>query len=116
MVPVLQFEDRQFGASRRPADGSAVVLAILGAAIVLWVTEALPLFLTFLAIPIALAVAEVATAGDALAPFFDPIIPLLIDPGQLVTAAVSRDGWTSCLSTVEGFERRDERRSSSGEE
>ncbi len=91
MVPVLQFEDGQFGASRRPADGSAVVLAILGAAIVLWVTEAVPLFVTSLAIPIVLAVAEVATAGDALAPFFDPIIVLFFG-GFLMAQAMRRAG------------------------
>ncbi len=91
MVPVLQFEDGQFGASRRPADGSAVVLAILGAAIVLWVTEAIPLFVTSLTIPIVLAVAEVATAGDALAPFFDPIIVLFFG-GFLMAQAMRRAG------------------------
>lgn len=91
LVPVLDFEDGEFGASRRPADGSDVVLAILGAAIVLWITEAVPLFVTSLAIPVALAVAEVGTAGDALAPFFDPIIVLFFG-GFLMAEGMRRAG------------------------
>ena len=101
--PVLQFEDGQFGASRRPADGSAVVLAILGAAIVLWVTEEVPLFVTSLAIPIVLAVAEVATAGDALAPFFDPIIVLFFG-GFLMAQAMRRAGLDSSPPRVKKVE------------
>ncbi len=91
IVPVLTLDGNEFGASRRPADGSDVVLGILGAAIVLWVTEAVPLFVTSLGIPVALAVAEVGTAGEALAPFFDPIIVLFFG-GFLMAEAMRRAG------------------------
>jgi hypothetical protein len=91
IVPVFEAEAGLFSASRRPADGSAVVLAILGAAIVLWVTEAIPLFVTSLGIPVALAVAEVGTAGESLAPFFDPIIVLFFG-GFLLAEGMRRAG------------------------
>ncbi len=91
IVPVYRADGGRFEASRQPADGSAVVLAILGAAIVLWVTEAVPLFVTSLAIPVALAVAEVGPARDALAPFFDPIIVLFF-AGFLMAEAMKRAG------------------------
>ncbi len=91
IVPVYRADGGRFEASRQPADGSAVVLAILGAAIVLWVTEAVPLFVTSLAIPVALAVAEVGPARDTLAPFFDPIIVLFF-AGFLMAEAMKRAG------------------------
>ena len=88
-VPVFDAEDGRFRASRRPVDNSRVVLAVLGAAIVLWVSEAIPLFVTSLAIPVALAAAEVGTAREALAPFFDPIIVLFFG-GFLMAEAMRR--------------------------
>ena len=91
LVPVFDAEFETFNASRRPAKDAAIVLAILGAAMVLWVSEAVPLFVTSLAIPVALAVAEVGTAREALAPFFDPIIVLFFG-GFLMAAAMQRVG------------------------
>ncbi len=91
IVPVFRADGDVFQASRRPADGSPVVLGVLGAAVVLWVTEAVPLFVTSLGIPVALSVADVGTAGDVLAPFFDPIIVLFF-AGFLMAEAMKRTG------------------------
>jgi hypothetical protein len=91
IVPVFDAEGGHFVASRRPVVGSGIVLAVLGMAIVLWITEAVPLFVTSLAIPVLLAGAEVGTAEDALAPFFDPIIVLFF-AGFLMAEAMRRSG------------------------
>ena len=45
---------------------SAVVLGLLGAVLVLWVSELVPLFVTSLTIPVVLAMAEVGTAAEVL--------------------------------------------------
>lgn len=89
VVPVLEVDQGRHRASRLPVNGSAVVLGVLGAAMVLWVTEAVPLFVTSLAIPVALAVADVGTAEQAFAPFFDPIIVLFFG-GFLMAEAMRR--------------------------
>ncbi len=89
IVPVFDENLDVFQASRRPVESSAIVLAVLGAAIVLWVSEAIPLFVTSLAIPVALAGAEVGTAREALSPFFDPIIVLFFG-GFLMAEAMRR--------------------------
>jgi sodium-dependent dicarboxylate transporter 2/3/5 len=91
LVPMLEVDDGRFHGSRRPVNGSAVVLAVLGAAMVLWVSEAVPLFVTSLAIPVALAVADIGTASETLAPFFDPIIVLFFG-GFLMAEAMQRAG------------------------
>ena len=75
-IPVLSVTDGSVSATRRPPVDSEVVLALLAAVVVLWVSELVPLFVTSLAIPVVLAVAEVGTASEVLAPFFDPIIVL----------------------------------------
>jgi len=89
LVPVFGLDNGTFDASRRAVAGSRVVLAVLGAAMVLWVTEAVPLFVTSLAIPVALAVTGIGTAADTLSPFFDPIIVLFFG-GFLMAAAMRR--------------------------
>jgi sodium-dependent dicarboxylate transporter 2/3/5 len=76
---------------RRPPDGSAAVLALLGAVVVLWVTEAVPLFVTSLAIPVVIVATGVGTADDALSPFFHPIIALFFG-GFLMAEAMRRTG------------------------
>jgi sodium-dependent dicarboxylate transporter 2/3/5 len=91
LVPMLEADDGWFHGSRRPVNGSAVVLAVLGAAMVLWVSEAVPLFVTSLAIPVAFAVADIGTASETLAPFFDPIIVLFFG-GFLMAEAMQRAG------------------------
>lgn len=99
IVPIFESNGGTFAASRRPVNDAAVVLAVLGAAIVLWVTEALPLFVTSLAIPVALSVAEVGTAAETLAPFFDPIIVLFFG-GFLMAEALRRAGLDRLLAVT----------------
>jgi len=99
IVPIFESNGGTFTASRRPVSDAAVVLAVLGAAIVLWVTEALPLFVTSLAIPVALSVAEVGTAAETLAPFFDPIIVLFFG-GFLMAEALRRAGLDRLLAVT----------------
>ncbi|MGI9611875.1 MAG: SLC13 family permease [Acidimicrobiales bacterium] len=91
IVPIFQGEGDLLRASRQPVERATVVLGILGLAIVLWITEAVPLFVTSLAIPVALAVADVGSASDVLAPFFDPIIVLFFG-GFLMAEAMRRAG------------------------
>ncbi len=99
IVPILEADGGAFSASRRPVEGAAVVLAVLGAAIVLWVTEAFPLFVTSLAIPVAFAVTELGPATDTLAPFFDPIIVLFF-AGFLMAEAMRRTGLDRLLAVT----------------
>jgi sodium-dependent dicarboxylate transporter 2/3/5 len=91
LVPIMgrDPEARVIEGSRRPPDGTAAVLALLGAVVVLWVSEAVPLFVTSLAIPVVLVAAGVGRADDALAPFFHPIIALFF-AGFLMAEAMRR--------------------------
>jgi sodium-dependent dicarboxylate transporter 2/3/5 len=78
-------------ATRRPPNGSVAVLALLGAVVVLWVSEVVPLFVTSLAIPVVLVATRVGSPDDALAPFFHPIIALFFG-GFLMAEAMRRTG------------------------
>mgnify|MGYP001825933685 CR=1 FL=1 len=91
LIPVVAAEDGTVTGSRRPPQTAAVVLGLLAAVLVLWVSELVPLFVTSLAIPVVLAVAEVATAQEVLAPFFDPIIVLFF-AGFIMAEAMRRAG------------------------
>ncbi|MEZ5279806.1 MAG: DASS family sodium-coupled anion symporter [Acidimicrobiales bacterium] len=91
LVPVLSSDGGTFDASRRAPVKAGVLLAVLGLAVVLWITELVPLFVTSLAIPVALAAAQVGPARDVLAPFFDPIIVLFFG-GFLMAEAMRRVG------------------------
>lgn len=67
------------------------------AAVVLWVSLAIPLFATAVMIPIVLVVTGVATPVDALAPFFHPIIALFFG-GFLLAEGMRRvelDRWAA---------------------
>lgn len=90
-IPVLRREGETDAlvAGRRPPLHSSAVLGLLGGVVVLWVTEALPLFVTSLAIPVALVVTGAGDAGEALAPFFHPIIALFFG-GFLMAEAMRR--------------------------
>ena len=57
----------------------------------LWVSEAVPLHVTSLAIPVVLVVSGVGDADEALAPFFHPIIVLFF-AGFLMAEAMRRAG------------------------
>ncbi len=91
LIPALRWDDAAGAlvASRRPPVDAAVVLGLLGLVVVLWVTEAVPLFVTSLAIPVVLVVAGVGTAQESLAPFFHPIIALFFG-GFLMAEAMRR--------------------------
>jgi di/tricarboxylate transporter len=67
LIPVIGWDDERLAleAVRRPPQDAAVVLGLLGLVVVLWVTEALPLFVTSLLIPVVLVFSGVATAVDA---------------------------------------------------
>ncbi len=96
-LPVLDVDDDRAHAQRRPPRHSRLVFALLAVVIVLWVTEAVPLFVTALAIPVVLAVGDVAPAAEVLAPFFDPIIVLFL-AGFLMARAmhdVGLDTWAA---------------------
>lgn len=78
-------------ATRRPPGDAHLVLALVAVVIVLWVSELVALHVTGLLVPIALVLADVTTARDALAPFFDPIIVLFF-AGFLLALAMQRVG------------------------
>jgi sodium-dependent dicarboxylate transporter 2/3/5 len=90
-IPVLRFDEGtgSFTASRRPPVGVGPILALLGFVVVMWVTEAIPLFVTSLLIPVVIVVTESGTAQEALAPFFHPIIALFFG-GFLMAEAMRR--------------------------
>ncbi len=91
LVPVVRWDpdEGHLEAARRPAEGAEVVLALLGAVVVLWVSGIIPLWVTSVAVPVVLVVAGVATAGEATAPFANPIIVLFF-AGFLMAEAMRR--------------------------
>ncbi len=92
-IPALRWDAGEgvLVAERRPPQDAALVLALLGFVVVMWVTEAVPVFVTALAIPVVLTVAGVAGAADATAPFANPIIVLFF-AGFLMAEAMRRVG------------------------
>lgn len=92
LVPVVrQLDDGRRLAARQPLTEPGVMLALLVLVVVLWVSEALPLFITSLIVPIVLVGARIADAQAALAPFFHPIIALFLG-GFLMAIAVRQVG------------------------
>ena len=91
LIPVMRWDaqKKSLQASRRPPVKTAVVLGLLGFVVVLWVTGAVPLFVTSLMVPVVLVVARVGSANDALAPFFHPVIALFFG-GFLMAEAMKR--------------------------
>jgi len=91
LVPVMKWDEakRSLFASRRPPVKAGVVIGLLGFVVVLWVTGAVPLFVTSLLVPVVLVVARVGTAKAALAPFFHPVIALFFG-GFLMAEAMRR--------------------------
>lgn len=90
-LPVIRWDEEEqvLVAERRAPVDSRVVLGLLGAVVVLWISEVIPLWTTSLLIPVALTVAGTSTATDALAPFFHPIIALFFG-GFLMAEAMRR--------------------------
>jgi sodium-dependent dicarboxylate transporter 2/3/5 len=93
LIPVLRWDgdERALQAERRPPVDSAVVLALLGVVVVLWVTELFPLYVTSLLIPVVLTMTGALTATASLAPFFNPIIVLFF-AGFMLAEAMRRNG------------------------
>ncbi len=91
LVPVMKWDAHKGSlfASRRPPVAAGVVIGLLGFVVVLWVTGAVPLFVTSLLVPVVLVVARVGTAKAALAPFFHPVIALFFG-GFLMAEAMRR--------------------------
>jgi solute carrier family 13 (sodium-dependent dicarboxylate transporter), member 2/3/5 len=93
LIPTVEWDDEAEAlvASRRPTRDAPIVAGLLAFVVLMWVTEALPLFVTSLAIPVVLVVTGVAGAADATAPFFNPIIVLFF-AGFLMAEAMHRSG------------------------
>ncbi|HUG65439.1 MAG TPA: DASS family sodium-coupled anion symporter [Gaiellaceae bacterium] len=88
LLPIVaEYEQTlELEATRHPPVGAAVVLALLGLVVVLWVSELFPLFVTSLLVPVVLVVAGVTGATEATAPFFNPIIVLFFSGFMLAEA------------------------------
>lgn len=99
-VPGLRYEpDTDTVVARRQAVGAALpVLALLGAVVVLWISELLPLWATSLVVPVVLVAAGVLPTEDALAPFFHPIIVLFF-AGFMLAEAMRRVGLDRTIAT-----------------
>ncbi|MGB7858947.1 MAG: DASS family sodium-coupled anion symporter [Acidimicrobiia bacterium] len=93
LIPIVRWDEatQKVVAMRRPPQSAAVVLGLLGFVVVLWVTEAIPLFVTSLLIPLVLVFSGVAGAAEATAPFVSPII-ILFFAGFLMAEAMKRCG------------------------
>jgi sodium-dependent dicarboxylate transporter 2/3/5 len=93
LIPIIGWDevDQHLQALRRPPVDSAFVLGLLGFVVVLWVSEAIPLFVTSLLIPVVLVFGGIATAAEATTPFFNPIIVLFF-AGFLMAEAMQRCG------------------------
>lgn len=91
LIPVMKWDAERGAlmATRRPPVKTGVVLGLLGFVLVLWVTGAVPLFVTSLMVPVVLVVTNVGTAQAALAPFFHPVIALFFG-GFLMAEAMRR--------------------------
>jgi sodium-dependent dicarboxylate transporter 2/3/5 len=92
-VPTVRWDAARevLGFARRPPVDASLVVALLALVVVLWISEALPLWVTALAVPVALTAAGVQSASVALAPFFHPIIALFFG-GFLMAEAMRRVG------------------------
>ncbi len=90
-VPVLRLEGGTAVAARTPPRHTTVVLALLAAVVVLWISEVVPLHVAGLAVPVVLVLGDVMSADEALAPFFSPIIVLFFG-GFLLAEAMRRVG------------------------
>lgn len=93
LVPIGQWDDQEqaVAAMRRPTSDAGIVIGLLGFVVVMWVTEAVPLFVTSLLIPFTLVVTGVGSAAAATAPFANPIIVLFF-AGFLMAEAMTRSG------------------------
>lgn len=93
LLPISEWveDDQALSAVRRPTQDAGIVIGLLGFVVVMWVTEAVPLFVTSLLIPFTLVVTGVGSAVAATAPFANPIIVLFF-AGFLMAEAMTRCG------------------------
>ncbi len=103
-IPVTAWDSEadSLHAVRRPASSTKLVFGLLAFVVILWVSEAVPLFVTSLLIPVVLVVGGVASPVDATAPFANPIIVLFF-AGFLMAEAMRRSGldrWVSVNITA----------------
>jgi sodium-dependent dicarboxylate transporter 2/3/5 len=99
LLPASEWDDDEqaLSAFRRPTEDAGIVIGLLGFVVIMWVTEAVPLFVTSLFIPFTLVVTGVGSAAAATAPFANPIIVLFF-AGFLMAEAMTRSGldhWVS---------------------
>jgi hypothetical protein len=91
LLPITAEGPDGLTAQRRPLTHARVVMGLLAAVIILWVTEAMPLHVTALLIPVALVLAGAQDSRAALAPFAHPIIALFFG-GFMMAEAMKRVG------------------------
>ncbi len=83
-----------------PVDGQAqIVLAITAAAMVLWISEVLPLAITALAASFALVMLADLDAKSVFSAYFDPVIVLLLG-GFFLGVALSKHGLDTTLADI----------------
>jgi len=88
-APIVSSADGAAVALRRRPVHTRLALALLAVVVVLWISEAIPLFATSLLVPIALVAAGAQNAKIALAPFFHPLIALFLG-GFLMAEAMKK--------------------------
>ncbi len=99
LLPVVDGSDADtVRAVRRPLGNAGAVLALLGVVVVLWISELIPLWATSLVVPVWLVVTGAEQAEPALAPFFHPVLALLL-AGFLLAAAMREVGLDRTLAT-----------------
>ncbi|RME70640.1 MAG: DASS family sodium-coupled anion symporter [Planctomycetota bacterium] len=101
LIPITRWDPARhaYRALRRPPVHGDVVLGLLGAVVVLWVSEAIPLWATALLVPVVAAASGAATARTTLAPFFHPIIALFLG-SFLLAEAMTRWGLSRRVATA----------------
>ena len=95
-VPVLEGRDGTFTAKRRPPVKAKVVLGLLAAVVILWVTEAVPLFVSALFVPVVLVATRASPSRECLGSFFDPVVALFF--GTFLAAAAARRAGLDALA------------------
>jgi sodium-dependent dicarboxylate transporter 2/3/5 len=91
LVPILRWdaESGELIAKRHAPTHLALALALLAAIVILWVSEAIPLWVSSLIVPLVLVIVGAQGAREALAPFFHPVIALFFG-GFLLAEAMRR--------------------------
>lgn len=106
-LPAVDARAGRVAVKRQPVRGARVVVGLLAAVAVLWITEVVPLFVGALVVPIVLVAGGTSGATDALAPFFHPVIALFLG-GFLVADAIADAGLDrrAAMAMVRGMGRR----------